>query len=293
MDGMKKISKKVKIGTLAALSALLLGTVSSKVAASMNVTYDDVEHSAMDTNSIILYEDADGNGKISKGDLLRIEDVDVNNDEESDFFRVMKTEGKYLTLCAMENSMSTTSLKPEVSDFDGEYGISYAKSMIMNYCNSYYNAMPETLKKAVVIQNIEQSMYRISYEETQSQELIELSAGNYFQTYTDEQALEVKKNAKDLKIRLTETAKITVGDYPVYVPSVEDILEYYEDQETPYPFYETFMLSENDISLIAVRGAVSGYADRVICLNTVTGNFADFRSNYPLLIFPTFTVEIS
>lgn len=287
---MKKVSKKTKIITVATCFLILVGTIAFNVVTAPHVKK---EVTPMNMDKVWIVEDSDGDGTVSKGDLIELENVDYNKDKKTDRFRVMKTDGNRYTLMSLEkNNTAIITYKANVEEFDGKYGISYRKSSILSWCNSYFCSLPEYVQDAVVEQKIKQSMYRLEYKDPDEDPATDACMGKYFYMYDSPAAVEkAKEYADEYRVELTKVSEIDAGTYSVYIPDVDDILEYLGDNSQPYNFNTLY--GEDDSGLnICLRSAVEGYPDRICSINMVANNFGDFRGINENCFSPMFTVEI-
>ena len=259
-----------------------------------NSPYVEKEVTPMSMEKVWIVEDADSDGTVSKGDLIELENADYNKDDKGDRFRVIKTEGNRYTLLAVDKTNTAIiTYKANVEDFNGKYGISYRKSSIVSWCNSYFYSLPEYVQDAVVEQKIKQSMYHLEYKNPDEDPATDACMGKYFYMYDSPAAVgKAIEYADDYRVKLTKVSEIDAGTYPVYIPDVDDILEYLGDNGQPYSFDTLY--GEDDSGLnIFLRSAVDGYPDRICSINMVANNFGDFRCINENCFFPMFTVEIA
>lgn len=287
---MKKVSKKTKIITVATCFLILVGTIAFNVVTAPHV---EKEVTPMSMDKVWIVEDSDKDGLVSKGDLIELEDVDYNKDKKTDRFRVMKADGNRYTLMNLEkNNTGIPAYKLNVDDFDGVYGLSYRRSDVALWCSSYFYSLPEYLQDAIVETEIKQSMYRIDYNNPKEDKATDACMGKYFYLYDSPSAIEkAKEYAGEYRIKLAKVSEIDAGIHKVYVPDVDEILEYFNFSDQPYDFNTLFTDTDTGLNAI-LRSALYGFPDRICSINLCAQNFGDFRHIAENSIYPMFTVEI-
>lgn len=181
---------------------------------------------------------------VAKSDIvtmsqLGLTDVDANNDSVTDTFRVLSVDGSNVKLLAMDSYKS--------ADFNSTPDNTYSGSTLDTEMNNYYNALPESVKSAIVEQNINQLNYSRSYSSSASDMLhiTGLNSRNYY---------------------YYANTTTNVGNRNVFALDIQDIIDYLGSDITGAQLNEMFFNSSESVSRIVwLRSDAPGsdYAFRV------------------------------
>lgn len=123
---------------------------------------------------VMLTNDVDSSGKISKGDLVTVNDAS---------YRVLKTLGKRVTLYSIapygESYKYATSLSVKLEYDNGNLGAKYTDSNLHNAAKAFIASLPADMQAAIMQTDTVQSMYDVSTTQPESGDYITVK-GKYF-----------------------------------------------------------------------------------------------------------------
>ena len=286
---MKKVRKSVKITVVSGSVLLLIGTLAHKYLNDSQI----VQHKALSADVVDIINDKDEDGTISKGDTVTIRNVDANADGKTDEFQVLKTDGNKITLLASDLYKSSCSgMSVNTAYVDGSYFSRYDGSLFDTAAESYFNYLPDTVRAAIVPQELEQSVY---YYEWGNDDVTQACNGDALLMYkTTDEVLYVAEHADEINLTMRKIDSFHVGTRYVYVPDIDDILDYYDGDLDRKEIRDSSDQTKVGASnYMALRSSFASFADRVSILNKRTGNFNDMRFNVNAGIYPEFILELS
>lgn len=245
-------------------------------------------------------------GKVANNDLNKIDDsaslIDLTNINKSgvvgDFsrkgnlvtingtqYRVLDVNGTQIKVMSMEsvNNLVFNPYNPDNS--------TYANSTIDTYLNEdYYNSLTDSIRNAIVEQNINQSIYSQGSGINANANFSSWRKNlfTYSDTYGDNYHI----------FRLGENS---VGSRKVYALDVDDVIAYLGSTSTPQDLVEMFWNQRNSTSYIASTGEGSihlrsngGDTDYyVFCLTGSNGDLSYRYYYYYGEVRPAFVLDLS
>ena len=142
-----------------------------------------------------------------KGNLVTINDVE---------YRVLDIDGTKIKVLSMDRNLKSEYGKNEKFSYSEYTGTKYEKSTLDKAMEEYYNSLPDILQNAIIEQNINRSMYKLSYDETDSNiadPKKEIPIGSV-----------VRVEGGDLDC--TKLGEINVGKRKVYALDLDDLVHY-------------------------------------------------------------------
>lgn len=281
-----KVNKKTKIVVVVASFALL--GVSLMMKPAHTKVYP--AHKPLAKSNVKIVEDADGDGEVSKGDMISIHSV--TDGEKNVVFRVISNTGNFYKLLSMDRVDSiSTATSYNIIRTDGKYISSYSNSNIDDMANEYYESLPGEVQQAIIPQMVKQSIYKFEYGDD---EATKTCSGKYLYLYESaDEIMNAAKMADRMKLSVMKTGETKVGERYVYAPDLDEIIDYIGSSRTPETT-RTAMYGTDEISIdfLATRTAVDDFPDRIAIVNQVTGNFADVRTNVTVDFHPEFVIEL-
>ena len=191
----------------------------SQMAGVVGLFVDTLTKEPTEAVTFTLANDIDGNGIISKGDIIKIDEgLDMNGDGVEDTFKVMDKSGNEVVVIAMDK-YKTSKFTDVVSlhEYATEptayiKGPRYLETTISDIADEYFNKMPEKIKKAVVKSiGLSQNMYQLKSGNVSGAELVgTYSSGGSTVTYS-----------------LIKEYSDEIGTKMVYIPDLSDFIRYY------------------------------------------------------------------
>ena len=180
----------------------------------------------------------------NKGEIIYLDDKP---------YKVLSTNGTQVKLlCMYDMPLKDYNSTSRITDEYGQEGQKYADSILDNYLNGdnegdFYHSLPDAIKSAIVPQVVTQSMYKDTFLNAQQDTgfNFQYNWGSY--------------------INLAYVGSATIGTRNVYSLGLEDIFEYYSDDNT---------VTSDEINLLFFDS--TSQINKYLRLSTVDGDGNDY-----------------
>lgn len=246
-------------------------------------------------------------GKVAENDLNKIDDsvslVDLTNINKSgvvgDFsrkgnlvtingtqYRVLDVNGTQAKVMSMKDVGNTVYSDGTLAMFDRYKGLQYAGSGLDQAMISYYNEIPADIQKAIVEQNINQSMYQQN------------SGTNASATFSSFSSAAFNENTvSGADYYLTRITDINVGNRKVYALDIDDVISYLGTNSTPQDIGEMFWNRRSyraGSSSLGLRSAVFNSDVYTFFVSDYYGSVESYVPYYyGTLVRPAFVIDLS
>ena len=165
---------------------------------------------------------------LSIGSIIRINDLDMNHDGIDDTFRLFSYDGDVAKVLSMEAYNKVTMNSFDVTTFsNGVDGFKYAGSKIDTEAIEYYNNLPQVIKNAIIAENLTQAKFKNVYAPEDENAVFTSFHKDSFASNIKETDAGVTKYSAVLE------GAAPVGSRCVYVPGVQDLVQYLGNKSTP------------------------------------------------------------
>ena len=240
----------------------------------------------IDGTNIILSNDADGNGVVSKGDTLTFDKTYLYENAAStspDQFLVLKTDGYDVELLAKanyQNSKFNISSVP-TTDNKGQFAQKYDGSTFDTLLNTtYYNSLSDTVKGMIKSKEITQYSWEWNGDTTE--------ASSWYKSEFTE------ADTSGTVYRLSNTGTVGTYERNVYALDVQDVVEYLGTTFTPQQLNTMFFEINANVSRFAwLRSASYGSKSGAFYVAGRSGYLIDGFYNSPAEVHPAFTITLN
>lgn len=217
----------------------------------------------------------------AKGNL-----VEINGTQ----FRVLEVNGAQAKVMSMENIGSSSFNSGNIVSFDGKKGQKYAGYNLDNAMSRFYDSLPSEIQKAILEQNINQSLYSWN---TGTSDNANFSAWRKY-------AFTVADTVGDV-YHLRKIADINIGYRKIFALDIDDAIAYLGSNSAPQDVNEMFWNQRNNKPLdgttgegvVWLRSASTFGEDRAYIIDGINGWIANANYSSVREVRPAFVIDLS
>ena len=174
------------------------------------------------------------------------------------------------------------------------YGMQYADSGIDKKMAKFYNELPYDITKAIVEQNISQSLYESHY--ILNDYIINKAPVNgmswFLKDFSSDDDFKFKKNA--VKYAVSKVASASIGKRNIFILDIDDIIAYLGNNWTPQQLNMMLFGTDNSVDeTILLRSSVFSCMNNSGLMNVLGANGRILSSDlYMVKIRPVFVLDL-